>query len=125
MKGPWQAEASRRVFLRLSGLTLASAAIGRPADIAWAAGSIVLPFDNGERPLVAYPQKRPLILHTARPPQLETPFAAFREGNRRRGSAERWLRDRIFDLEISRCAAPGSLTFVEAAYFIAKVQYAY
>lgn len=80
MKGPWQAEASRRVFLQLSGLTLASAAIGRSADVARAASSIVLPFDNGERPLVAYPQKRPLILHTARPPQLETPFAAFREG---------------------------------------------
>ena len=39
-----------------------------------------LPFDNGERPLVKYPQKRPLLRHTARPPQLETPFGAFNEG---------------------------------------------
>ncbi len=41
---------------------------------------VVLPFENGERPLVAYPQKRPLIRLTARPPQLETPFAVFNEG---------------------------------------------
>ena len=39
-----------------------------------------LPFENGERPLVKYPQKRPLMRLTARPPQLETPFAAFNEG---------------------------------------------
>jgi sulfite dehydrogenase len=38
-----------------------------------------LPFENGERPLVAYPQKRPLLRLTTRPPQLETPFAAFNE----------------------------------------------
>ena len=37
------------------------------------------PFDNGERPLVKYPQKRPLLRLTTRPPQLETPFAVFNE----------------------------------------------
>ncbi len=42
--------------------------------------SVVLPFENGERELVAYPQKRPLIRLTTRPPQLETPFAVFGEG---------------------------------------------
>lgn len=50
---------------------------------AWAAGrggSITMPFDNGERPIVRVPQKRPMIGLTARPPQLETPFAVFREG---------------------------------------------
>jgi len=47
---------------------------------AWAADSITLPFENGERPLVAYPGKRPLIRMTARPPQLETPFSVFAEG---------------------------------------------
>src|SRR5262245_19508721 len=41
---------------------------------------VTLPFDNGERPLVKYPQKRPLIRLTTRPPQLETPFAIFNEG---------------------------------------------
>lgn len=38
------------------------------------------PFDNGERRLLAYPEKRPLIVLTSRPPQLETPFAVFNEG---------------------------------------------
>ena len=47
---------------------------------ALAADSLALPFANGERPLVQYPQKRPLIGLTARPPQLETPFAVFDEG---------------------------------------------
>ncbi len=39
-----------------------------------------LPFANGERPLVRYPGKRPLIRETSRPPQLETPFSVFNEG---------------------------------------------
>jgi DMSO/TMAO reductase YedYZ molybdopterin-dependent catalytic subunit len=39
-----------------------------------------LPFANGERKLVKFPQKRPLLLLTHRPPQLETPFSVFREG---------------------------------------------
>ncbi len=38
-----------------------------------------MPFANGERPLVRYPGKRPLIQLTARPPQLETPFSVFNE----------------------------------------------
>lgn len=37
-------------------------------------------FANGDRPLVAFPQKRPLMVLTPRPPQLETPFAVFDEG---------------------------------------------
>ncbi|WP_246694818.1 molybdopterin-dependent oxidoreductase [Methylobacterium sp. WL6] len=44
------------------------------------AAETILPFGNGERPLVAYPGKRPLLQMTARPPQLETPFAVFDEG---------------------------------------------
>lgn len=40
---------------------------------------VALPFGHGERPLVAYPGKRPLLLMTARPPQLETPFSVFDE----------------------------------------------
>jgi len=39
-----------------------------------------MPFDNGRRPLAKYPQKRPLIRITTRPPQLETPFSVFNEG---------------------------------------------
>src|SRR5205085_3994565 len=41
------------------------------------AATAALPFDNGERPLVKYPQKRPMIGLTSRPPQLETPFSVF------------------------------------------------
>jgi sulfite dehydrogenase len=47
---------------------------------AQAADTLTLPFSNGERPLVKYPQKRPLIQMTTRPPQLETPFSVFDEG---------------------------------------------
>jgi DMSO/TMAO reductase YedYZ molybdopterin-dependent catalytic subunit len=47
---------------------------------AWAASAVTLPFANGERPLVRYPGKRPLIGLTARPPQLETPFEIFNDG---------------------------------------------
>jgi DMSO/TMAO reductase YedYZ molybdopterin-dependent catalytic subunit len=39
-----------------------------------------LPFDNGERPMGVYPQKRPMIVLTQRPPQLETPFEVFDHG---------------------------------------------
>jgi sulfite dehydrogenase len=34
---------------------------------------------NGSRTLVAYPEKRPLIVLTSRPPQLETPFEVFND----------------------------------------------
>ncbi|MCX2900188.1 molybdopterin-dependent oxidoreductase [Pseudomonas mandelii] len=34
----------------------------------------------GPRPLVQYPQKRPLTLVTTRPPHLETPFSVFNQG---------------------------------------------
>jgi sulfite dehydrogenase (cytochrome) subunit A len=43
------------------------------------ADTVTLPIGNGERPLVKYPQKRPMIGLTARPPQLETPFSVFNE----------------------------------------------
>jgi DMSO/TMAO reductase YedYZ molybdopterin-dependent catalytic subunit len=39
-----------------------------------------LPFVNGQRPLVAFPQKRPLLMLSPRPPLLETPFAIFNDG---------------------------------------------
>ena len=44
------------------------------------AADVTLPFGNGERSLVRYPGKRPLIQMTSRPPQLETPFQVFDEG---------------------------------------------
>jgi DMSO/TMAO reductase YedYZ molybdopterin-dependent catalytic subunit len=41
---------------------------------------VTLPFENGTRRLGTFPQKRPLIVLTSRPPQLETPFHVFNEG---------------------------------------------
>ena len=55
-------------------------ALGSPALSALAdSRSVMLPFENGERDLVAFPQKRPMIVLTSRPPQLETPFSVFGE----------------------------------------------
>jgi len=72
MSGPMHFD--RRHFLAgASGALLAVPALARAA-------TAQLPFDNGVRPLVRYPQKRALIGLTARPPQLETPFSVFREG---------------------------------------------
>lgn len=72
----------RRAFLRQAGVLGAAGAFGSPALAALASGAahITLPFENGARDLVAFPQKRPLIVLTARPPQLETPFSVFNEG---------------------------------------------
>ncbi|MCO5052146.1 MAG: molybdopterin-dependent oxidoreductase [Verrucomicrobiae bacterium] len=71
---------SRRQFLHTAALAGAGALLTRVGGTARAAETVTLPFVNGERELVRYPQKRPLIRLTARPPQLETPFAVFNEG---------------------------------------------
>jgi sulfite dehydrogenase (cytochrome) subunit A len=66
---------------RSAGLGMAAIAISSLYDGGRAqVESITLPFGNGERLLVRYPQKRPLIRLTSRPPQLETPFSVFAEG---------------------------------------------
>ena len=59
---------------------MAAVATGVGSFRAFALDTMTLPFDNGERPLVRYPQKRPMIGLTSRPPQLETPFAIFNDG---------------------------------------------
>ncbi len=71
---------NRRGFLRRSGTLALGGMLGVQADRMLAQESATLPFENGERPLVKYPQKRPLLRLTARPPQLETPFRVFNEG---------------------------------------------
>ncbi len=43
-------------------------------------GTTTLPFVNGERELVQYPGKRPMLRLTTEALQLETPFQAFNEG---------------------------------------------
>ena len=71
----------RRRLLFMSVAAIAAPGSNRifGASSAWA-DTITLPFNNGERPLVQYPEKRPMIGVTQRPPQLETPFAIFNEG---------------------------------------------
>src|SRR5882762_659236 len=59
---------------------MAALAAGFGSAKAFALDTVTLPFDNGERPLVKYPQKRPMIGLTSRPPQLETPFSIFDDG---------------------------------------------
>lgn len=68
----------RRSFLRQASVLGAASMVGGFGS-AKAASSIALPFENGERELLAFPQKRPLIVLTSRPPQLETPFSVFNE----------------------------------------------
>lgn len=69
---------SRRDFIQrlaAAGVTL----VGGRWVAAAENSSVTLPFENGVRPLVTFPGKRPLILLTSRPPQLETPFGVFNE----------------------------------------------
>src|SRR5260221_10605273 len=68
----------RRSLIKHSGAAIAARGGGMtsPSLRAFAA-TAVLPFENEERPLVKYPQKRPMIGLTSRPPQLETPFSVF------------------------------------------------
>ncbi|MGH7943174.1 MAG: molybdopterin-dependent oxidoreductase [Limisphaerales bacterium] len=69
---------SRRGFLRSAILASAGGMV-----VPWSSLAdevVTMPFAHGQRRLVAYPQKKPLILLTARPPQLETPFSVFNKG---------------------------------------------
>lgn len=71
---------NRRTVLRAGAVLLAGGgATGGSPLAAFAAETVTLPFDNGERPIVKYPQKRSMIGLTSRPPQLETPFTVFNE----------------------------------------------
>src|SRR6201991_3795730 len=68
----------RRELMKRAGM--AALATGFASTRAFALDTLTLPFDNGERPIVSYPQKRPMIGLTSRPPQLETPFSIFNDG---------------------------------------------
>lgn len=71
---------ARRRFLRQTSLGVAALG-GLPfSRLSSLAATEQLPFGNGSRELVAYPQKRPLLRITTRPPHLETPFKVFAEG---------------------------------------------
>ena len=70
----------RREMMKRVGAGLAVGAMSGLNPLkALARDTVTLPFDNGERPLVKYPQKRLMIGQTSRPPQLETPFSVFNE----------------------------------------------
>jgi len=71
----------RRQLVAGGAGALATLGLGPLGRTAFAqASTIELPFVNGRRNLVAYPEKRPLIVLTSRPPQLETPFEIFNDG---------------------------------------------
>jgi sulfite dehydrogenase len=72
-----QVHGGRRRFLRGAGAVFAAAG---GLSLRGLAATESQPFANGTRELVAYPQKRPLMRITARPPHLETPFSIFNEG---------------------------------------------
>src|SRR5260370_32173361 len=70
-------QSSRRAFLAGSAGAVLSGALAAPASAEQIVRGV---FTNGDRPLSAFPQKRPLMVLTPRPPQLETPFAVFDQG---------------------------------------------
>ncbi|HVM49703.1 MAG TPA: molybdopterin-dependent oxidoreductase [Candidatus Acidoferrum sp.] len=70
---------SRRGFLRAAAVAGTGALFSSRLAALAAEATVNLPFENGQRRLATFPQKRPLILLTMRPPQLETPFSVFNE----------------------------------------------
>ena len=79
-KPPYPAHGlTRRRFLQTSIIMGGLGALGHQSLHAQTTPSIDLPFARGRRPLVAFPEKRPLMVMTTRPPQLETPFSVFNE----------------------------------------------
>ena len=71
---------ARRQFMRGAGLlAMASSPMAALAAKITDTGEGVT-FADGPRPLVNYPQKRPMIRVHTRPPHLETPFEYFNEG---------------------------------------------
>ncbi len=81
MRDPDSSNRLRRRLVAGGAGFLAGAGLGALTPAALAQGeTFVHPFANGARRLVAYPEKRPLIVLTSRPPQLETPFEVFNDG---------------------------------------------
>ena len=70
----------RRRLLAAGAGALATSGLGGLGRAFAQDRTVELPIVNGTRHLVAYPEKRPLIVLTSRPPQLETPFQVFNEG---------------------------------------------
>ena len=77
MQGP---DRIRRGLLAGGAGAITASTLGGVAGLARAADLVTLPLVNGERRMAVYPEKRPMIVLTSRPPQLETPWEAFNEG---------------------------------------------
>src|ERR1700737_4430090 len=69
----------RRSFLKMAAGVAAAGIFGGSLS-AFAAQSIQMPFENGRRKLIRFPQKGEMIQLRERPPLLETPFAVFDQG---------------------------------------------
>lgn len=78
MKDGSRIDHERRRWIAAGGSLLAGSLLGRAALAQPAA--FEHSFVNGRRVLAAFPEKRPLIVLTTRPPQLETPFEVFNDG---------------------------------------------
>jgi len=72
----------RRRLLAGGAGVLATSALGLASAraLAQVTGTVELPMINGKRNLIAFPEKRPMIVLTTRPPQLETPWEVFNDG---------------------------------------------
>src|SRR5258708_23375070 len=71
---------TRRTLMRGGAAFVAgSGAISASSLAGFAAETTILPFENGDRPIVKYLQKRKMMGLTRRPLQLETPFSVFNE----------------------------------------------
>jgi sulfite dehydrogenase len=71
----------RRRLLTGGAGVLAAGGLGTLSRAVFAqAATFDLPMVNGGRIVAAYPEKRPLIVLTSRPPQLETPFEVYNDG---------------------------------------------
>ena len=81
MTGPDHTNRLRRRLIGGGAGLIVGAGLGAFCRAALAqTATVELPIINGRRNLVAFPEKRPLIVLTSRPPQLETPFEVFNEG---------------------------------------------
>ena len=70
----------RRRLIAGGAGALAATGLGTLSRSALASATTTeLPMANGQRNILAFPEKRPLIVLTSRPPQLETPFGVFND----------------------------------------------
>lgn len=74
-------ETTNRIRRKLLAAGAGAAGLAALSGLARGQGtSVELPIVNGKRNLAVYPEKRPMIVLTSRPPQLETPWEVFNEG---------------------------------------------